>query len=37
MLRRRDPFREMMMFRNAFDSLFDNSFPIAGTDMNVTL
>ena len=30
MLRRRDPFREMMAFRTAFDNLFDRSFPSAG-------
>jgi HSP20 family protein len=36
MLRRRDPFREMMAFRHAFDSLFDNSIPYAGWDTGVT-
>ncbi len=35
MLRRRDPFREMMAFRSAFDNLFDRSFPFSGWDEDI--
>jgi HSP20 family protein len=36
MLSRRDPFRELMSFRNAFDRLFDNSMFEPGLDFNIT-
>jgi HSP20 family protein len=36
MLRRRDPFREMMAFRSAFDNLFDRSFPFQDWDTDVS-
>jgi HSP20 family protein len=36
MLSRRDPFREQMSFRNAFDRLFDSSLYEPGLDFNIT-
>jgi HSP20 family protein len=36
MLSRRDPFRELLSFRNAFDRLFDSSFFEPGLDFNIT-